>query len=136
MAVIHGKNLDHSIAGLAVEDYTKEVNLNIENDVNEATAASATAKANKEGLYAWTVDADYIWASSSGELHQVLCQMLSSGQQDILVNPGGGAEGTNNPEYGGKVLLQVYEVEIPHDDIVTCRATYQGSSGLIRDVTA
>ncbi len=133
--VIHGKTLDFAVVGKAVEDDTRNVDLTIDIDVVDATAASATAKANIEGNYGWSMDADFVWNDSSGEIDSVAFNMRSSGAQAVLLNPGGGAEGANNPEYGGNAILTGYRVTIPHDGLITSKGSFMGTGALTRDVT-
>jgi hypothetical protein len=135
MAVVHGKNLTHTIGSKAVEADTQGVDISIDVDVADATAAGMAAKQAIEGLYGWNMDGKYLWNKSSGEIDAVVFSMFSSGSQTVEVTPGGGAEGANNPSYTGSAIVKNYKIAIPHDGPITCNASYAGDGALTRDIT-
>lgn len=135
MAVIHGKNLDHTVASKAVEDDTLQVDISIDTNVVDSTAAGDSAKESLQGIYGWTMDGRYNWNKSSGEIDNVIFQMLRSGSQTVDLTPGGGTEGANNPAYTGSALVKSYKISIPHDSKITCQAQYVGDGALTRDIT-
>lgn len=135
MPEVHGKNLGHSVAGVALESGTTAVTLEINNDVAEKTAAGALAKAYLEGIYGWRMRADYLWNPAAGNNDATIYAMRLSGAQTVAMTPGGGVEAADNPEYTGSALLEQYTISIPHDGIITSKAAYGGTGALTRDVT-
>lgn len=134
MAVKHGKNLDHTINTVSVEDFTKGVEISIDNDVVEASAAGDAAKEHIEGIYGWVMDGDYNWNPASGKNDATIFALLGAGAKAIDVTPGGGAAAAENPKYEGNAILKSYKISIPHDGLITSKASYQGTGALSRTV--
>ena len=135
MAEIHGKNFNHTVAGVALESGTTQIAINIANAVADKTAAGGLAKAYLEGVYDWKMDADYIWNPAAGQNDATVMAMRISGAQTVACTPGGGAESATNPEYTGSALLKEYSISIPHDGVITAKAKFEGSGVLTRDIT-
>ena len=135
MATVHGKHLGHTVVATALEEDAKVVDVAIENEMVESTAAGDVAKEYLAGLYSWGMDAEYNWNRAAGKNAAVLYGIIGSGEQTVEVTPGGGAEGANNPSYTGSAILKSYVVFIPHDGVIISKASYEGSGALTRDVT-
>ena len=124
MAVVHGKNLDHKVVAIALENETKSVDVAIDNDVVEKTAAGDAAKEYLQGVYGWTMDADYNWdALGTSGNDAVIFGILTSGEQNVQVVPGGGTVSSNNPIYKGNAILKSYSVHVPIDGVVAFKAS-------------
>ena len=132
MAKIHGNKLTHKVNTTAVTDDTRAVDVNISVDTADATTAGNTAKQGIQGAYGWGMDGDYTFNPSSGQNDSVIFNMISSGALNVQVVPGGGTVSVDNPIFRGLGLLTNYSIHIPHNDIVTSRASYQGTSSLTR----
>jgi hypothetical protein len=133
MAVVHGKTLNHKINSVSADTYTKQVTVAVDIDTAEKTAAGASAKSYLEGHYGWNMDGDYNWEGSSGQVDATVFAMITSGALNMQLLPGGGTHSsTNNPMYRGTAILKSYQITAPHDGVVVCRASYQGSDALNR----
>lgn len=129
---VHGKNMLHEINGVSGNAYTKQVTVNIDNDVVETTAAGDLAKTQLEGVYGWNMDADYNWYGGSGQMDDTIFKMLSSGSLAVQVVPGGGTVSNDNPMYRGNAILRSYSINCPANGPVTSRASYLGDGVLNR----
>lgn len=132
MPEVHAKNLLHEINGVSAAAYTKQVAINIDNDVAETTAAGDLAKTFMEGVYGHTMDADYNWYGGSGQVDDTIFKMLSSGSLPVQVVPGGGTVSNDNPMYRGNYIVRSYSITCPANGVVTARASYQGDGVLNR----
>ncbi len=132
MAVVHGKNLKHKLAAVAVQGETKQVTVNLDNDVAEVTAAGDTAKEYLEGVYGWTAEGEYNWDGASGYSDHTIFRLFTSGEQNLQVVPAGGTVSTDNPIFRGNTIVKSYQITVPIGGAVVCRATYQGTGVLNR----
>ncbi len=132
MAVIHGKNLDHKLFSTAVEDDTLSVDVNIDNDIVDASAAGDTAKETLEGIYGWGMDGSYNWNGAAGKIDEVLFKLLTSGAQNVQVVPGGGTVSADNPIYRGNAIIKSISISVPHDGVVTSKASFTGDGVITR----
>ncbi len=130
--VIHGKNLAHKVNTTAVEESTKSVDVSVDNDVVDATAAGDTAKETLEGVYGWGMDGNYNWNPAASKNDAVIFGMLGSGALNVQVVPGGGTVSADNPIFRGNAILKSYKISVPHDGVVTSTASYQGDGVLTR----
>ena len=135
MGKIHGINLNHTVNGIAFEADTTNVDIEIANKVIEVTAAGSIAKNHLGGIYGWVMMGSYNFNSAAAKNALTLYAALTSGEITVACTPGGGSEGANNPEYTGPAFIQNYHVSIPNDGAITCKAKYQGSGVLTRDIT-
>ena len=135
MAVVHGKTLKHTVVTTALEENTRRAVVNMDIDQAEITAANTNPKKYLQGLYSWGVEADMTWNPAAGKNAAVIYGIIASGAQTVAVRPAGGTVGANNPEYTGSAIVKNYHVTIPHDGVIVCKASYEGSGDLDRDVT-
>jgi len=136
MAEIHGKNLGHQIglSGTLIEQrtYTKSVGLNVDVDVADTTAAGDTSKTALEGVYGWTMDADYNWTGDSGQADHQIFRQIGSSYQRVQIIPGSTTASSNMPRYQGNAFVKSFSLTCPADGVVSCKASWQGTGALNR----
>ena len=131
----HGKDFDFSINSIAIEDELNTVTLNIDPDVQEVTAAADAAKVFVEGKYGWgnSVGGSADLAASQGDA--TIFALLGAGSKTAVYTPGGGSEGSDNPDYTGSVFLGSYRLTTAVGEPASYTAEFIGSGALVRDVT-
>ena len=132
MAEVHGKNMLHRINSVSAESYTKQVTVNVDNDIVDSTTAGDTSKASLEGIYSWNMDGDYVWNGGSGQIDYTIFRTLGSGALTNQVVPGGGTVSNDNPIYRGSAILKSYSITVPHDGVIAAKASWQGNGALNR----
>lgn len=132
MAEVHGKTLDHTVNTVALEENTSRVTISVDQDVSEVTAATDSAKEHLPGIYGWQMEGEYRWNPSAGKNDATIYAALTSGAIAVDCTPGGGAVGHDNPKYNGNAMVKRYQISIPHDGVITSRATFVGDDVLTR----
>lgn len=132
MAEKHGKNQGQLINLVSTNLYTKNTTINVDIDTADITAAGDDSKQYLEGQNGWTMDSDYNWEGSSGQIDATIFKMITSGSAKVQSIPGGTTTSTQNPMYRGDAILKSYSISIPHDGAITCKASYQGTGALNR----
>jgi len=134
MGEVHGKNQDHSVAGVALESWTRNVDIQAEVDIADVTCASAVAKAGLEGKAGWSMNGSYLYDNAAAATDPTLYDALMTGTVAVIITPGGGSASASNPSYTGSAVVTDYKISIPHDGEITCTATYQGTGTLTRSI--
>ncbi len=135
MASIHGKNLDHTVNTKSLESQVKSVELAVDVDTAEDTAAGDSAKTHVEGMYGWGMDAEMNWDPAANQNDVTLFALLGQGAKTIDLTPGGGTESSTNPKYTGSAIMTSFRLSVPHDGLCSLKASYKGTGALARDVT-
>lgn len=135
MARLAAKDADLSINSVAIEDELDKAELAIDVDVPEVTSFNDGAKTFVEGKYGFSlsVDGSADLAASQGDAS--IFALLGGGPVAMIYTPGGGTESSNNPDYDGNVILKSYRLRSEVGAAVRYSAQFQGTGGLIRDVT-
>ena len=135
MAVKHGKNLAHPINSVNLAAACKSIDISMDIDLPDATHAGDTAKESLDGMYGWGMDAAYDWDPAATENDATIFAMVAANSKVVDCTPGGGTESATNPKYTGTAMLKSYRISIPHDGMITSRASFQGNGAITRDVT-
>jgi len=133
MAVIHGKDMQHMVVARDVSADTKQVDISVDIDTADVTAAGDDSKEFLEGVYGWSMDGSYNWNGGSGQNDATIFGTITSGSQNVQLLPGGGTNASgNNPMYRGNAIIKSYKISCPHDGAVSCTASYQGNGAINR----
>ena len=128
-----GKNVQAKIVSTSVDTLIRSVDLNVDADAIDATAANAAAKSTLQGTYGWTADVDLNFAGGSGQADDTLFKSITSGAQNFQVLPRGGTNASqDNPMYRGNAVLKSINISIPSDGVITEKASFQGDGALTR----
>lgn len=128
-----GKNVQAKIVSTSVDTILRSVDLSVDVDQIDSTAANANAKSVLGGAYSWSMDMDLNWGGGSGQAEDTLFRTILSGSQNVQVLPAGGVNASqDNPMYRGNALLKGFSISIPHDGLITQKASFQGDGALHR----
>ncbi|MFW9991896.1 MAG: hypothetical protein ACFFD4_07530 [Candidatus Odinarchaeota archaeon] len=130
MAKVHGKDADLWVNGQSMEDDGNRITLTISPETVDLTSFGDNAKANKEGLYGWTLDYDGFWNAAANANDQIFFQMIGGGGKEIKFFPNGSA--ANRIYYWGTAILTSYRPEAGIGGGVTCAASLAGDGSLSR----
>jgi predicted secreted protein len=133
MAATHGYKVQQKIVSTSCDTVIRSVDINMENDTVDATAANASWKASVVGIPSWSVDGNYICDLGSGQIDDTVFKTILSGAQNVQVLPGGGTNASgNNPMYRGNAVIKSYKISIPHDGVITGAVSWQGDGAFNR----
>lgn len=135
MGRLSAKDLDFSINAVALEDELNSAEMAIDVDVPEITAFADSAKTFVEGKYGWSVNVSGSADLAASQGDATIFALLGGGAVTMVNTPGGGSEGSDNPDYTGSVFLSSYRLRSAVDGPVAYDAGFQGSGALTRDVT-
>src|SRR5574343_623456 len=128
-----GKKVQAKVVATSADTYIRSVDISVDVDTVDATAANATAKANVAGIYGWNANMDLNWTGSSGQIDDVLFKTITSGAQNLQVLPGGGTNASDdNPMFRGNAIMKSFSISSPHDGLITEKASWVGDGALTR----
>ncbi len=131
-----GKNAQAKIVSTSVDTIIRSVDLSVDVDTIDATCANAAAKANVAGVYGWNADMDLNYGGGSGQADDTLFKSITSGAVNFQVLPAGGTNASqDNPMYRGNVLIKGFSISIPHDGLITQKASFVGDGALSRNTS-
>lgn len=138
MARIHGENANFTFNAVAIEDELNSIDQEVMQEIGEVTAFADAAKEHVEGKYGWnhSIAGSADFAASQGDA--TIFGRIGQGATAVLFDPVGGGTGgdTNNPVYGGNVIVESYTISSKVNTPATYSAKLRGTGALTRDVTA
>jgi len=144
MARVHGKNVNFSFNGVAIEDELNSVGMNAsvgESDVTAFADAYQNFLAGKKNVtfdVGGALDADF---ASDGDATIFDHISLTSGPKTLVYDPDGSGPDTNSPEYTCTssgltgALCSAYTISLPVGDAATYTASFQCSGSTTRAVS-
>ncbi len=128
-----GKSVQAKVVSTSADTYIRSVDISVDQDTVDSTAANVNAKTTLAGTYGWNVDMDLNWTGNSGQIEDALFKTILSGSQNVQVLPAGGVNSSqDNPMYRGNAVMKSWSVSIPHDGLITQKASFVGDGNLNR----
>jgi predicted secreted protein len=133
MAAKAGNKVQMKVVSTSCDTYIRSVDINMENDTIDSTAANATWKASVVGIPNWSLDANFVCDTGSGQIDDLIFRTILSGSQNVQVLPNGGVNSSSdNPMYRGEAVIKSYKISIPHDGLIVSTAAWEGNGTLNR----
>ncbi len=136
MARATGSTFDFMWYSVSIEDELNSVEMTMDVDLQEVTAAADAApefvegKANGSISIAGSADL----AANQGDAK--LFGAIGAGEQAFIWSPAGGAAGTNNPNYTGNAYVKTYRLRSSVKEALNYSATLQVNGAVNRGVGA
>jgi len=121
------------VNSIDLSDHVREVGLNLDGDVPDATVMGKTTKVKLNGLKDWSVTLKFAQDFAAGEVDATLFPLWGSTAFPVTVRPDNAARSATNPEYSGNCLLSNYQpLSGSVGDLAEAPITLAGSDTLSR----
>lgn len=141
MARTHGKNVNYSFNGVAVEDELRGVTQDISVPEAEITSFNDAWGNFLAGKPSISTSIDGFYSSASGDLIRTLEAAVGGGPVTTVFDLTGSGPASGNPEYTCTssgltgVLITDYSIELPANGAATVTASFQHSGTTTRAVS-
>lgn len=134
MAKVAAKAADITVNSVALEDDVTGFSLDVTQELPVVTSLADAGPRRLAGNYDWGLNLDGNADFAASQSDATLFGLIGSAGVALDLEPTGNNAGTDDPNYGGTVLLASYSVAGQVGGAVTFRAALQGGSALARAV--
>lgn len=132
MAKTAAKNTDITVNSVALEDDVTGYSLDVTQELPVVTSLADAGPRRLAGNYDWSLNLDGNNDFAASQSDATLFGLIGSAGVTLDLEPTGNNSGTDDPNYGGTVLLASYSVAGQVGGAVTFRSQLMGGSALSR----
>lgn len=132
MAKTAAKNTDITINSVALEDDVTGYSLDVTQELPVVTSLADAGPRRLAGNYDWSLNLDGNNDFAASQSDATLFGLIGSAGVTLDLEPTGANSGTDDPNYGGTVLLASYSIAGQVGGAVTFRSQLMGGSALSR----
>lgn len=132
MAKTAAKNTDITVNSVALEDDVTGYSLDVTQELPVVTSLADAGPRRLAGNYDWSLNLDGNNDFAASQSDATLFGLIGSAGVTLDLEPTGANSGTDDPNYGGTVLLASYSIAGQVGGAVTFRSQLMGGSALSR----
>lgn len=138
---LFGGNADVVFDSVALEGELESMTLNFSVTTGEVTAFADAYAVMVAGKKNTTLDVSGSLSTTAGEGDATIFGAIGAGVKNLVVEPGGGSPGGDNPSYQctasglAGTLVSSYSINLPVGDRATYTATFQCSKSTTRETS-
>ena len=138
MARVHGKNVNFSFNGVALEPYISNTTMTFTVEEAESTAYADANQVFLAGKKDVKTEISGSFDAGTNLVDQTLFEGFGAGPKSTVFDPTGSGPGANDPEYKCTssgltgVLVDQYQIDLPAGEKASFQATLQHSGATTR----